>query len=164
MRVKAPIIAILLILLSSCNASQQQRSDVWSDESPHRSEYATVNGVRLNYLDWGGVGPPLVLIHGLTDSPHIFDDFAPLLRDRVHVIAYARRGHASSDAPSNGPYDLATLVDDLRQLLDHLGIARTSMLGWSLGGNEITEFAAKYPGRVDKLVYLEAGYDWSYPK
>src|SRR5262249_53897519 len=48
--------------------------------------------------------------------------------------------------------------------LDHLGIKRTSLLGWSMGGNEITEFAAAYPERVDKVIYLEAGYDWSYPK
>jgi len=132
----------------------------WSDLSPHGSEYVTVNGVRLNYLDWGGTGPALVLIHGLTDSPHVFDDLALSLRDRFHIIAYARRGHGRSDAPT-GPYDQATLVNDLQQLLDQLRIARASLLGWSMGGNEITEFAGRYPDRVDRLVYLEAGYDWS---
>src|SRR5262245_51209687 len=135
----------------------------WTDSSPHRSEFVEVNGVRLYYLDWGGVGRNLVLIHGLTDSPHIFDDFAPLLRDRFHVVAYARRGHGRSDSPS-GPYDQHTLVEDLRQLLDRLDISRTSLLGWSMGGNEETEFAGRYPERVDKLVYLEAAYDWSYSK
>jgi pimeloyl-ACP methyl ester carboxylesterase len=119
-----------------------------------------VNGVRLNYLDWGGTGPALVLVHGLTDSPHIFDDLAPGLRDRFHVVAYARRGHGHSDAPP-GPYNQETLVDDLRQLLDRLAIARANLLGWSMGGNEITEFAGRYPDRVAGLVYLEAGYDWS---
>ena len=119
-----------------------------------------VNGVQLNYLDWGGSGPPLVLVHGMTDSPHIFDDLAPSLRDSFHVIAYARRGHGASDAPT-GPYDQATLLADLEQFLDRLGVTRASLLGWSMGGNEITAFAAAHPERVAGLVYLEAGYDWS---
>jgi len=126
------------------------------------SRYVTVNGVRLNYLDWGGKGPPLVMIHGLGDSPHVFDDLAPFLRGRFHVYAYARRGHGHSDVPE-GPYDLATLTEDLTQLIDSLGIRQTNLLGWSMGGNEITRFAGLHPERVSKLVYLEAGYDFSDP-
>jgi pimeloyl-ACP methyl ester carboxylesterase len=129
----------------------------------HRSNFIRVNGVRLNVLDWGGAGPALVLVHGMTDSPHIFDDAAPQLARTFHVIAYARRGHGQSDAPI-GPYDQATLVEDLQQLLAASGISRAYLLGWSMGGNEITEFAAKYPERVNGLIYLEAAYDWSYPK
>ncbi len=134
----------------------------WIDTSPHASLFAEGDGVRLNYLDWGGDGPPLVMIHGIADSPHIFDDLAPLLRDRFRVLAYARRGHGHSDAPP-GPYDSEVLVGDLRNLLDKLGIERASLLGWSMGGDEITEFAGRYPDRVEKLVYLEGGYDWSDP-
>ena len=43
------------------------RFDTWEDRSPHASHFVTVNGVRLHYLDWGGSGEPLVLIHGLGD-------------------------------------------------------------------------------------------------
>ena len=120
-----------------------------------------MNGVKLNYLDWGDHGPPLVLIHGIGDDPHIFDDLARLLHDRFHIIAYARRGHGLSGA--DGPYDGDTLVEDLRQLLDALGVQRASFIGWSMGGDEITAFAGRYPARVDRLVYLEGGYDWSTP-
>lgn len=134
----------------------------WTDASPHRSRFVQSDGVRLDILDWGGNGAPLVLIHGIANSPHIFDDLAPLLRDHFRVLAYARRGHGQSDAPS-GPYDSSALVGDLRNLLDDLGIERVNLLGWSMGGNEITEFAGRYPERVDKLVYLEGGYDWSDP-
>ena len=161
------LVALIVATAISCRQpeprdSASTASGQWRDPSPHRSEYVSVNGVRLNYLDWGGTGPALVLIHGLTDSPHVFDDFAATIRDRFRVIAYARRGHAQSEAPP-GPYNQATLVEDLRQLLDQLHIAQASLLGWSMGGNEITEFAGRYPDRVDKLVYLEAGYDWSDP-
>jgi pimeloyl-ACP methyl ester carboxylesterase len=152
-RVAGCALLLVLALATGC------RPKPWNDPSPHRSAFAQVNGVRINYLDWGGDGPPLILIHGLGDSPHIFDDLAERLRGSFHLIAYARRGHGQSDA--TGPYDPATLVEDLRQLLDVLRIPRASLLGWSMGGNEITGFAGLYPDRVDKMVYLEGGYDWS---
>jgi pimeloyl-ACP methyl ester carboxylesterase len=134
----------------------------WIDLSPHRSAFVDGDGVRLNYLDWGGNGPPLILIHGIANSPHIFDDIAPLLRSDFRVLAYARRGHGHSDAPE-APYDAGVLVEDLRRLLDNLHIERASFVGWSMGGNEMTAFAGRFPDRVDRIVYLEGGYDWSDP-
>jgi pimeloyl-ACP methyl ester carboxylesterase len=160
MRFKNLIVAVLIVVAKACSRPQERRPDAWTDPSPHRSEYVSVNGVRLNYLDWGGTEPTLVLIHGWADSPHVFDDLAASLRHRAHLIAYARRGHGRSDAPP-GPYDEAMLVEDLRQLLDKLGIKRSILLGWSMGGNEITDFAGRFPDRVSGLIYLEAGYDWS---
>jgi len=142
--------------------AMQSAAPEWKDLSSHRSEFVQLNGVRLNYLDWGGDGPPVVMIHGLGDDPHIFDDLAEHLRDRFHIVAYARRGHGSSDVP-DGPYDSGTLIEDLRQLLDHLKIQRTHLVGWSMGGNEVTAFAGEHPDRVDRIVYLESGYDWSAP-
>jgi pimeloyl-ACP methyl ester carboxylesterase len=133
----------------------------WVDGSPHLTESADVEGLRLNYLDWGGVGPTVVLVHGLGGNPHIFDDLAPLLREHHHVLAYARRGHGDSDAPARGPYDLRSLVSDLRGFLDRLRIDRAHLVAWSTGGDEVTRFAAVAPERVDKLVYLDAGYDFS---
>ena len=113
-------------------------SDGWVDGSPHLSEAVDLDGMHLNYLDWGGIGPALVMIHGLGGNPHIFDELAPLLRDHLHVLAYASRGHGDSDAPAKGPYDLKALVGDLVRLLDHLRIERANLLGWSTGGNELT--------------------------
>ena len=130
--------------------------------SPYKSMFVEVNGASLNYLDWGGTGPYVVMIHGIGDNPHIFDDLALLLRGRFHLIAYARRGHGHSE--SKPPFDGDTLTQDMRGLLDKLGIQRASFIGWSMGGNEITEFAGRYPERVSKLVYLDAGYDWSSPE
>src|SRR5262245_41077828 len=163
-------VAFALAILGTCFMDVRVRGEdvdqssapVWTDFSPHRDAYAEGDGVRLNYLDWGGDGPPLVMIHGIANSPHIFDDFAPLLSTRFRVIAYARRGHGHSDAPT-GPYGSDVLVGDLRELLDNLGIGHVSLLGWSMGGDEITEFAGRYPERVEKLIYLEGGYDWSDP-
>lgn len=152
------LLVVVVMLLLACI----KESDDAGGVSPPQEGYVAVNGVQLDYLDWGGTQPTLVLIHGLGASARFFDPLAERLRDDLRVIAYSRRGHGHSDAP-DGPYDNATLVEDLRQLLDTLGIPQAHLLGWSMGGNEITEFAGRYPERVRKLVYLEAGYDWSDP-
>lgn len=118
------------------------------------------NDVKLQYLDWGGSGQPLVLIHGLGDSPYIFSDMASSLRNNFRIIAYSRRGHCKSEAIDSG-YDNPMLVSDLKLLLDSLKISKANLLGWSMGGNEITEFAIRYPERTNKLIYFESGYDLS---
>ncbi len=130
----------------------------YTDTSPHKSDFAQVNGIKLNYLDWGGDGPPLVMIHGIGDDPHVFDDLASLLRDRFRIVAYARRGHGLSD--STGPYDANTLVEDLRQLLDSLGIQRMTLVGWSMGGRRDPDQPAFYYGRVIEIPTLRwTAYD-----
>jgi pimeloyl-ACP methyl ester carboxylesterase len=156
--------ALLIVLaagegLIACD-SERQAVEEAVVQVPEDS-FVTVNGIRLHYLDWGGPDPAFVLVHGALDSPHIFDQMASALRNDFRVITYARRGHGRSEA--RDPFDNPTFVEDLRQLLDSLGIEEAHLLGWSMGGNEITEFAGRYPERTLKLVYLEAGYDWSDP-
>lgn len=123
--------------------------------------FVDTNGVRLQYLDWGGTGPALILVHGLGDNPHVFDDLAPAFTDRFHVIAYARRGSGSSDI--KGPYDEVTLTKDLLGLMDALAIRKASLVGFSAGGVEITELAATHPERVERLVYFDGAYDGADP-
>ena len=169
LRVSAAVALVMIpMIVAGCNDKTPPRApksgattDAWTDPSPHQARFVRVNGVSLNVLDWGGTGDGLVLIHGMGDSPHSFDDLAPALTSGHHVIAYARRGHGQSDHPAAGPYDNETLAEDLRQLLDSLGINRAVLGGWSMGGNEITRFAGRYPDRVAGLIYFDAGYDWS---
>jgi pimeloyl-ACP methyl ester carboxylesterase len=138
-----------------------QSSVAWSDAVAHKSGFVTANGIRLHYLDWGGLGPVLILIHGGLDNAHIFDDLAPALSDHFRVIAYDLRGHGRSDAKR--PFDTTTRTEDLRGLMDSLGIAKAHLAGWSLGGNDITAMARTHPERVENIVYLEGGYDWAGP-
>jgi pimeloyl-ACP methyl ester carboxylesterase len=152
------------IVLAGAGAAAQAKGNApaapaFVDSSPHRSYYIEGHA-RLECLDWGGDGPPLVMVHDLGDSPHIFDDLANQLRGTYHLYAYARRGHGRSSSPI-APYDDLTLLDDLRGVLEDLRLKHTSLLGWGMGGDEITAFAVKYPDHVDKLIYLDAGYDWS---
>jgi pimeloyl-ACP methyl ester carboxylesterase len=134
----------------------------WTDPAAHKSAFVRVNGIRMNYLDWGGSKPVLILIHGYQDNPHVFDDLAPAFTDHFRVIAYARRGHGDTEAKP--PYDVATLTEDLRTLMDSLHIAKADLAGWSMGGDEITAMAGTHPDRVNRIVYLEGAYDWADPQ
>lgn len=79
-----------------------------------KSNFVSVNGIRLHYLDWGGKGPVLLFLTGMGCSAYIFGDFAPRFVDQFHVLALDRRGHGDSDYPETG-YDPDTLTEDLRE-------------------------------------------------
>src|SRR5687767_1514192 len=134
------------------------RADEWKDPSPHKSQLVTVNGVKLHYLDWGGNGPALIFLAGMASSAHNFDDLAPRFVDKFRVLALTRRGTGASERPESG-YTLTQLADDIKGFMDALGFKRASLAGHSLGGDEITVFAGKYPDRVDKIVYLDGAFN-----
>ena len=121
------------------------------------------SGCRIHVLDWAGSGTPFVMIHGIGDNPHVFSELAARLAPESRVVAYARRGHGRSDAPPAGPYTLDAYVADLLAIVDALGLERAHMVGWSMGGNEITAFAGRCPERVASVIYLDSGYDWTDP-
>jgi len=120
-----------------------------------KSDFVYVNGIRLHYLDWGGSGPTLLFLTGMGSSAYIFNSFAPLFTDKFHVLALTRRGQGDSDYPETG-YDADTLIEDIRQFMDSLHVDKAILAGHSLAGVELTHFAATYPTRVEKLVYLDA--------
>jgi pimeloyl-ACP methyl ester carboxylesterase len=116
--------------------------------------------VRLHYLDFGGpAGASTILfLAGLGNTAHSFDDFAPLLTDKFHVVALTRRGFGESDHPDSG-YDTRRLVADIRAAIAALRLGRVTVIGHSIAGEEMTRLAGQYPSLVDKLVYLDAAYD-----
>lgn len=161
MRVTTVLLALIAI---ACSQPSKPGSAAggWlppADSSSHTQRFITVAaGVRLEVLDWGGSGDPVVFLSGLSNNAHVFDEFAPEFVDRHHVLAITRRGFgASSRAPSG--YDVATRVADLLAVLDSLHLDRTSLVGHSVAGGELTGFASRHPDRVKRLVYLDAAYD-----
>jgi pimeloyl-ACP methyl ester carboxylesterase len=161
-RTRAVAVGLCAALGGCTRAPRTRPPAAWTDSSPHRVSFVTVApGVRLEVLDWGGHGPALVFLSGLDDVAHGFDAFAPQFTDRFHVLAITRRGYGASSHPTTG-YDLATRVADLATALDSLHLAPVTLVGHSIAGDELTAFAAKYPARVSKLVYLDAAYDHSH--
>ncbi len=151
-------IIFVMFMLIVPNVAIGQTSTTRKDDSPHTSGFATVNGVRLHYLDWGGRGEVVLFITGMGDTAHIYDWMAPKFTDKYRVVALTRRGYGESDKPETG-YDVETLTDDVRRFLDHMKIKRVYLIGHSAGGNELTNFASRFPKRTLKLVYLDAAYD-----
>ena len=160
-RAKVWFVGLLLLACSRSGGPVHSSLRSWSDSSPHRVSFVSVApGVRLEVLDWGGSGPPVVFLSGLQDVAHGFDDLAPEFTKDHHVLAITRRGYGASSRPASG-YDLASRVADLRAVLDSLGLRRVALVGHSIAGDELTAFAGTYPARVTSLVYLDAAYDHS---
>ncbi len=120
--------------------------------------FATVNGVKLHYLDWGGKGEVLLFLTCLGGTAEDFEPLATPFTGQFHVLGLTRRGQGQSAKPESG-YDNATLVQDIKAFLDNQKIKRATLIGYSLAGNEMTQFATLYPRRVNKLIYLDAAYD-----
>jgi len=116
--------------------------------------------LKLEVVDWGGRGQPLVFLAGLGNTAHVFDAFAPQFTDHFHAIGITRRGFgASAGAPP--PDNLDTLVADVAAVLDSLGLGRVVLVGHSIAGEEMTRFAELHGARCAGLVYLDAAYDRS---
>ncbi len=85
--------AASMLLVSVVVPLHAQQPAAWKDPSPHTTQFVTVDkNVRLEVLDWGGSGRPLVLLAGGGDTAHVFDDFAPKLTPNFHVYGVTRRG------------------------------------------------------------------------
>lgn len=149
---------LLSVLFNSLPAAAQTNSTAPKDEFPHKRGFATVNGIKVHYLDWGGSGETVVFLTGVGDTGHVFDEMALKLTDRFRVLSLTRRGYGESDKPETG-YDVATLADDVRQFLDVMKIKKAHLVGHSAGGNEMIQLAATHPDRILKLVFLDAAYD-----
>lgn len=132
------------------------------DRSPHRLQLINVDrNVRLEVLDFGGSGQPLVLLAGGGDTAHVFDDFAPKLTGSCHVYGITRRGFGASDFST--PQDAADrLGEDVLAVLDTLKLERAVLAGHSVAGNELSWMGTRHPEHVAGLVYLDAMYPYAF--
>jgi 3-oxoadipate enol-lactonase len=111
------------------------------------------NGIEINY-EIEGDGPAVTFSHSLACSLSMWDEQARALRGRYRVLRYDTRGHGQTSAPE-GAYTLEQLADDLKGLLDGLGISATHFVGLSMGGMIGQVFALKYPAMVQSLALCD---------
>jgi pimeloyl-ACP methyl ester carboxylesterase len=131
----------------------------WHDPSKHQVQFIIVEyGIRLEVLDWGGTGRPVVLLTGSGDTAHIFDDFAPKLTGFCHVYGITRRGYGASGHPDSG-YTEQRLAEDVLQVLDSLKLLDPVLVGHSMAGEELTRLGDEHSDRLGGLVYLDAAAD-----
>lgn len=154
-----PLPAILAFFqLTAMALVHKQDPPSWQDPSPHRVQFVTVeDGVKVEVLDWGGIGRPVVLLGGYLTA-HSYDDFAPQLTQLFHVYGITRRGFGASSKPESG-YTAQRSADDVLRVLDLLKLEKVILMGHSFGGQDLSTLGAQNADRVGAVVYLNSAED-----
>ncbi|MCC6312732.1 MAG: alpha/beta hydrolase [Thermomicrobiales bacterium] len=128
------------------------------------SGYAPVNNLQM-YYEIHGSGEPLVVIHGAFMTIEGFGALLPALAANRQVIAVELQGHGRT-ADIDRPLSFAAMADDVAALSRHLGIDRTDVFGYSLGGGVALQIAIRHPELVRKLIVAAAPFKTSgiYPE
>jgi non-heme chloroperoxidase len=153
----------LIASLSLCAGSILAQSG--ADTSTHTIQFVTVDkDVKLEVLDWGGSGSPLIFLTGNGDTAHSFDSFAPKFTSQNHVYGITRRGFGASSnpVPANGNYSADHLGDDILAVMRALGIERPVLVGHSMAGEELSSIGSRFPNKVSGLIYLDSAYSGAF--
>ena len=118
--------------------------------------FIDLRGLPFHYRDWGGDGRPVLLLHGLASTCHIWDLVAPLLAEQFRVVALDQRGHGQSVQVDEG-YDFATVSGDAAAFIKHLGWERPIVAGHSWGADVALELAAAQPDMASGLIFVDGG-------
>jgi pimeloyl-ACP methyl ester carboxylesterase len=139
-------------------------SSDWTAEAHGNGQYADVNGINL-YFETHGAGRPMILLHGGLGSGEMFGPTLPTLAEHHQVILPDLQGHGRT-ADIDRPIDPRLMADDIGALIDHLGLDRPDLVGFSLGGGVALHTAAKHPAKVGRLVMASANIrpDAIYPE
>ena len=155
-------LAALLAVLDSYAEAQTARP---ADKSPHEVQFVAVDkDVKLEVLDWGGSGQPLIFLPGLGATAHDFDKFALRFTARHHVYGITRRGFGASDKPKPtiSNYAADRLGDDVLAVMRTLKIVRPVLAGHSIAGGELSSVASRHPEKLSGVVYLDAAYVYAF--
>ena len=118
-----------------------------------KRQVALPNGIRLFYVELGNPdGPPLLLLHGYTDSSRVWTILAPYLASH-RVLIPDQRGHGASSAP-RCCYAMSDFTEDARLFLDAMRVERAAVVGHSLGSMVAQALAAEHPERVTRVALI----------
>lgn len=108
--------------------------------------------MKLNYRKVGE-GKPLVILHGLFGSADNWFSIARELDKEFTMYLVDQRNHG--DSPHDDEWNYDVMVEDLKELLDEEGLDKAYLMGHSMGGKTVMNFALKYPERVEKLIVAD---------
>lgn len=141
-----PVILFLLSLMSILSVPGQE-----GNNPKFISEFVEVDGVRVHYLDFGGKGLPVILVHSEGWNALTFKEFGTLLAGQNRVLAITRPGYGDSEP---GKYDVPSQGDYLLAFADALGINKAVYIGNASVSSELTYLAENYSDRMAGVVYL----------
>lgn len=145
------LLAIVLTLISVAVSAQGPAARL---PKGFTEKIANVDGVKINYKT-GGRGPLVVLLHGYTQTSHMWMPLMSLLAVSHTVIAPDLRGAGNSERAKAG-YDKKTLAKDVRNLVRGLGYDQVQLVGHDIGLMVAYAYAAQYPKEVSKVVLMDA--------
>ncbi|MEM6256315.1 MAG: alpha/beta hydrolase [Cyanobacteria bacterium P01_D01_bin.156] len=122
----------------------------------------SLKDIELSYLDWQTDGEPVLLLHGLADHALAWSAVADSLAQHYHPIAVDMRGHGESSKPENG-YDFDTVINDLVQLMAHLGWSKAHIVGHSWSGKVATCWATRQPECFLSMVLVDPIFVYGMP-
>jgi non-heme chloroperoxidase len=147
---KSSVLSLALLCFSLISGA----APAWAD--PNIKQINLGQGIKLEYRVSGPRnGPPVLLIHGVTDSSHSWSSVMPYLAGEYRVYAPTLRGHGDSSKPAGG-YQISVFAEDMIAFMDKLGIDRASVVGHSLGSLVAHQLASVYPQRVSTLVLVSS--------
>ena len=154
---------VVLIAATAARGAERWQTLPPTPSLPHGTvnRHAETNGARLWYAEWGRAGAhaPVVLLHLGAGSSNYYGALVPaLVAHGYRVIALDTRGHGRSTR-SEAPLSYELMADDVVALLDRLGIAKASVVGWSDGGIVGLALARRNPARVARLFAFGANAD-----
>ena len=116
----------------------------------------SVNGARLRYLDWGGAGDPIVMLHATGLLGRLWRPIAETLTAAGHVFTYDQRGHGDSDAPLPvEQYNWAMTMNDLAGFITAMNWRGVRAVGHSAGATAIASIASEQPELISRAVLVE---------
>jgi pimeloyl-ACP methyl ester carboxylesterase len=120
-----------------------------------RNFFLDANGIRLSCQDWGGEGPPIVILHATGFLGRVYRPIALALRSTGHVYSYDQRGHGDSSRPADGDYSWASTAADLKAYIVAMKLEGARGLGHSAGATAIGSLAGAEPALISRAVLVE---------
>ena len=115
-------------------------------------------GLELSVREWPGEDRPFLLVHGLASNARTWDGVGECLSAAGHrAISVDQRGHGLSDKPDTG-YGFDEVTEDLKALIEELGLEKPVVAGQSWGGNVVLDLAARYPELTAGIVLVDGGF------
>jgi len=119
--------------------------------------FIKIGDVNLHYQEYPGKGENVFLLHGFASSTYTWEGVAPYLQKQgCHVWALDMKGFGWSDKPEDAKYDPITLMEEVNQWMDVMGLDDVTFVGNSLGGAIAVLMAIEHPERIGRMVLIDA--------
>ncbi len=121
-----------------------------------KDHFVRIGSVNYHYVEYPADGEDVFLLHGYASSTYTWEKVAPILNKAgLHVWALDMKGFGWSDKPRDAKYDPVSLMEDVNDWMDYMGLSKVTFVGNSLGGGIAFMMAIDHPDKVKRLVLID---------